>query len=111
MEDESIKIEYASLNVFVDTLVGEQLIFKYSNKSDRKIRLKFTRRVRYTGSDARKMSKQKFKLELEPNQVIQGKLTDGIKECSVLHLFVGWKQQDRQIESFRIEKVDHSVLK
>lgn len=111
LEDETVKIEYASLNVFMDSLVGEQLIFKYSNKSNKKIKLKFIRRVRYSGSQFTRTYKQKFKLELEPQEVMQGKLTDGVKECTLLHLFVGWKKHERQLESFRIEKVDHSELK
>lgn len=111
MEDEGISIEYASLNLFVDSLVGEQLLFKYSNKSDHRVKLKFVRHVRYSGSPNSKISKRKFKLELEPNQVVQGKLTDGLKDDTPLHLFVGWKQKPRQIESFRIEKINYKILK
>lgn len=111
IEDESIKIEYASLNVFVDSLVGEQLLFRYSNKTEKAIRLKFVRNVKYSGSGSHKMKKQKFKLNLEPQQVMEGKPSDGKKECSILHLFVGWRHQDQQVESFQIEKVQYSVPK
>lgn len=111
MEDESVKIEYSTLNIFTDSLVGEQILFRYSNKSDEKLKLKFIRRIRYSAAESQKTSKHKYKLELEPNQIVQGKLTDGLKENTLCHLFLGWKQKQRKVESFRIEKIGHKIVK
>lgn len=109
LEDDAVKIEYSSMNVFDDTLVGEQILFRFTNKLPKTMKLQYVRKVKYTGSRD-KIVKKKFKIVLEPNQVKGAQIESKFDENGCCKLFVGWSHLSESIESFRIEKVKYSLI-
>ena len=107
LEDDDVKIEFASLNVLTDSTYGEKVIFRYTNKTGERMKLKFVRKVRYVEETSVKKRKRKYKIFLEPNEVIQAKLNCPVKENSVYQLFIGWNTDPCYVESFMIDKVNH----
>lgn len=107
LEDEDVKIEFASLNVLTDSTYGEKVIFRYTNKTGERMKLKFVRKVRYVDETSVKKRKRKYKMFLEPNEVIQAKLNCPVKENSIYQLFIGWNTDPFRVESFMIDNVNH----
>lgn len=107
MEDDAVRIEYASLNIFTDSTYGEKVLFRYSNKTNEALMLKFVRKVRFVDNTLQKRKRLKYKIFLEPNQTVGAKLKDPITEESPFQLFLGWNSDSWYVVSFRIDKVNH----
>ena len=107
LEDDDVKIEFASLNVLTDSTFGEKVIFRYSNKTDERMKLKFVRRVRYVDESSVKKRKHKYKVILKPNEIIQARLNCPVKKNSIYQLFIGWNTDPYHVDSFMIDKVNH----
>ena len=107
LEDDDVKIEFASLNVLADSTYGETIIFRYTNKTSKRLKLKFVRKVRYIDESSVKKRKSKYKIFFEPNEVVQAKLNEPIKKNSIYQLFIGWNTDPYHVDSFMIEKVNH----
>lgn len=107
MEDDAVRIEYASLNIITDSIYGEKVIFRYTNKTDNSLKLKFVRRIRYVSETSIRKRKHKFKILLDPNEVLQAKLNCPVKENTIYQLFIGWNTDTFHVESFMIDNVNH----
>jgi hypothetical protein len=107
LEDNDVKIEFASLNVLTDSTYGEKVIFRYTNKTDKRMRLKFVRKVNYVDKSSVKERRHKYKVFLEPNEVIQARLDCPLEENSIYQLFIGWNNDPYHVDSFMIDKVNH----
>ena len=106
LENEMVKIDFARVNVFKDDDSGAKIIFRFTNKIDDSINLKFTRKVRYTNGLFFKKRRTKFIIALAENEIKEADLKSKEYMNTIFQLFLGWSADRWRIDSFMIEKLN-----
>ena len=101
-----VKIDFARVNVFKDDDSGAKIIFRFTNKIDDSINLKFTRKVRYTNGLFFKKRRTKFIITLAGNEIKEADLKSKEYMNTIFQLFLGWSADRWRIDSFMIEKLN-----
>ena len=106
LENEMVKIDFSRVNVFKDDDSGAKIIFRFTNKIDDSINLKFTRKVRYTNGLFFKKRRTKFIIALAGNEIKEADLKSKEYMNTIFQLFLGWSADRWRIDSFMIEKLN-----